>query len=129
MIDVDHFKAVNDTHGHSVGDQVLEHVARQLAAALRVSDDVGRWGGEEFLALLPEADADEALSAAERLRAQVQHSAFPGADGPIAVTVSVGVVAVPASALADARIDDLVRRADAALYRAKALGRNRVERQ
>lgn len=129
MIDVDHFKAVNDTHGHLVGDRVLEHVARQLAAALRVSDDVGRWGGEEFLALLPEADADEALSAAERLRAQVQHSPFPGADGPIAVTVSVGVVAVPASALHDARIDDLVRRADAALYRAKDLGRNRVERQ
>lgn len=127
MIDVDHFKVVNDTHGHVVGDQVLGHVAQQLAMGLRASDDVGRWGGEEFLALLPDADAAEAVAAADRLRANVQRAAFPGDRGPIAATVSVGVVAVTPEALADARIDDLIRQADVALYRAKAAGRNRVE--
>jgi diguanylate cyclase (GGDEF)-like protein len=127
MIDVDHFKAINDTHGHLTGDLVLEHVAKQLMAGLRVSDDVGRWGGEEFLALLPEADAHEAMAAADRLLTQVQQSAFPAAGGPIAVTVSIGVAAVAASAVAGARVDDLIRQADEALYRAKARGRNRAE--
>lgn len=127
MTDVDHFKAINDTHGHLVGDQVLEHVARQLMAGLRVSDDVGRWGGEEFLALLPEADEAEATAAAERLLIQVRESAFPGASGPIAVTVSIGVAAMAPSGVADTRIDDLIRQADEVLYRAKHRGRNRVE--
>lgn len=127
MIDVDHFKQVNDTHGHVVGDLVLRHVGRELLAALRASDDVGRWGGEEFLALLPDADAGEATAAGERLRARVQHAVFHSERGPVSVTVSVGVVAVTAHDLTDARVDALIQAADAALYRAKALGRNRVE--
>lgn len=127
MIDVDHFKAVNDTHGHVVGDLVLRHVSRELMTALRASDDVGRWGGEEFLALLSDADAVEATAAGERLRAHLQRSVFYSERGPLSVTVSVGVVSVTGEALANARVDALIQSADAALYRAKALGRNRVE--
>lgn len=128
LVDVDHFKSINDTYGHQLGDQVLRHVAQALAAGLRASDDVGRWGGEEFLAILPEADTGQAVAAAERLREIVQAAPFHAPGGPIPVTVSIGVAAVPPARLAEARIDDVIRVADAALYRAKALGRNRVER-
>jgi diguanylate cyclase (GGDEF)-like protein len=128
LVDVDHFKSINDTYGHQLGDQVLRHVAQALAAGLRASDDVGRWGGEEFLAILPEADTAQAVAAAERLREIVQAAPFHAPGGPIPVTVSIGVAAVPPARLAEARIDDVIRVADAALYRAKALGRNRVER-
>lgn len=127
LVDVDHFKAVNDTHGHHQGDRILAHAARCLASGVRASDDVGRWGGEEFLALLPDADATEATMAAERLRARVEASPFPGAAGPITVTVSVGVAAAAPAGVEAVQIDDLIRAADAALYRAKAQGRNRVE--
>lgn len=127
MIDVDHFKAVNDTHGHVVGDLVLRHVSRELITALRASDVVGRWGGEEFLVLLPGADLQEAAAAGERLRAHLQRAVFYSERGPLPVTVSVGVVAVTGGALADAQVDVLIQAADTGLYRAKALGRNRVE--
>ncbi len=130
MIDVDHFKAINDTYGHALGDQVLRHVAQVLTAAVRASDDVGRWGGEEFLVLLAEADAREAVAAADRLREQVERAAFQGDDltAPVTVTVSIGVVIVEADGIEAARLDDLIRLADAALYRAKARGRNQVVR-
>lgn len=126
LVDIDHFKRVNDTLGHLAGDEVLTEVARRLAAGVRAPDDVGRWGGEEFLLLLPEADEAAAVAVAERLRTGVQ-AAVETAAGAVSVTVSIGVAAVAAPELGAARLDVLVREADAALYRAKAAGRNRVD--
>jgi diguanylate cyclase (GGDEF)-like protein len=126
MIDVDHFKAINDTYGHAAGDQVLGHVARVLSGAVRASDEVGRWGGEEFLVLLPDADAGEAAVAAERLREQIAVTEFHADARPIAVTVSIGVAILDGPRLGTTGLDVLIRVADAALYHAKAQGRNRV---
>jgi two-component system, cell cycle response regulator len=117
MVDLDGFKAVNDTHGHEAGDEVLIAAAEALQRALRAEDVLGRLGGEEFLALLPDTDADAAARTSERLRAAVA-----AAGGPVAVTASVGW-----AVLEDAEEPDaVVRRADSALYAAKAAGRNRV---
>lgn len=122
LIDVDRFKAVNDAYGHAVGDRVLVAVAEALAAAVRISDDVARWGGEEFLVLLPDADNSSACRACERLRAAIEEIAVWDDDSPIRVTVSVGV----ASADVPVPFEDLMRRADYALYAAKEEGRNRI---
>jgi diguanylate cyclase (GGDEF)-like protein len=120
MCDVDHFKRVNDEHGHGVGDSVLCGLADVLAGVLRAHDSVVRYGGEEFLLLLPEVDLLTASRIAERARATVAASAL----GPqVRVTVSLGV----AERRAGESRDDLIRRADAALYAAKRAGRNRVE--
>jgi len=117
MIDVDHFKAINDTHGHDVGDEVLRRVAATITSSFRVSDLVCRWGGEEFLVYLSDAEPDIARRMAERLRARIAATAFPGGIG---VTVSQGV-----STLSEADgFEDLVRRADANLYEAKRSGRD-----
>ncbi|MHB8764036.1 MAG: diguanylate cyclase [Deferrisomatales bacterium] len=123
MADVDRFKAVNDTHGHEVGDLVLRSLAESLLANLRVYDSCARWGGEEFLVLLPETGLDAALAVAEKMRAQLADPA-PGRERPAPLaTVSIGVaVHRPGEPLVA-----LLRRADAALYEAKRLGRNRVE--
>jgi diguanylate cyclase (GGDEF)-like protein len=128
MADIDHFKAVNDTHGHAAGDQALQRLARLLEASLRASDEVGRWGGEEFLILLPETDEAEALRVAERLRAAVEAEPFV-VEGEVAlkVTISIGVAALDAPAQTALVLDALIRMADDALYRAKDAGRNRVE--
>lgn len=127
MVDIDHFKAVNDTHGHAAGDQVLAHLAERLTAGVRASDDVGRWGGEEFLILLPDSDRDAALVAAERLRASVE-SAPIRIEGNVqlGVTVSLGVAVIDEPAASVLVLEGLIRLADDALYRAKAAGRNRV---
>jgi two-component system cell cycle response regulator len=117
MVDIDAFKAVNDRHGHEVGDRVLVAIGEALQRALRAEDVLGRLGGEEFVALLPDTGAEAAARTAERLRAAVA-----GADGPARVTASVGW-AVLRHAEAP---DDLVRRADEALYAAKQEGRDRV---
>ncbi|MBI5440598.1 MAG: GGDEF domain-containing protein [Deltaproteobacteria bacterium] len=120
MIDVDHFKAVNDVHGHEVGDLVLQALGASLAESIRVYDSCGRWGGEEFLVLLPETDRDAAVAVAEKIRSE----AARGVPAPCStLTVSVGV-AVHA---ADEPLRSLLRRADEAMYEAKHLGRNRVE--
>ncbi|MCK6490827.1 MAG: GGDEF domain-containing protein, partial [Planctomycetes bacterium] len=119
MIDIDHFKRVNDGHGHAAGDQVLAAVGGLLVRLLRAGDLVCRWGGEEFLAVLPETSPAGAQLAAERIRAAVAALS----DLPVAVTVSVGA----ASCLHDEDPLALVERADQALYRAKAGGRNRVD--
>ena len=120
MIDVDHFKSINDGLGHAGGDAVLREVAERLRHRVRLEDVVGRWGGEEFLVLSAIADADAAAVLAERLRAAIADEPFEieGA-GTIRVTVSIGCAAGAGDAEA------LVREADAALYEAKALGRNR----
>jgi two-component system cell cycle response regulator len=117
MVDVDGFKAVNDRYGHEAGDKVLVATAEALQRALRAEDVLGRLGGEEFLALLPDTNDAAAARAAERLRAAVSN-----AGGPMRVTASVGwAVLLPGEAP-----DDLVRRADDALYAAKQDGRDRV---
>ena len=121
MIDIDHFKHVNDTHGHPVGDEVLQHAARLIRGGLRQHDRAGRLGGEEFAVLLDDVDADTALTLAERLRRSVEAAPAATAAGAVSLTISLGLALVsggdPARVLGDA---------DAALYRAKRGGRNRV---
>jgi two-component system, cell cycle response regulator len=112
IVDVDHFKTVNDTRGHAEGDRVLVAVALALRARLRAEDQLGRLGGEEFLALLPDTDAGAAEAAAEKLRTSV---------GEVGVTVSIGWAAWEGETP-----EELLRRADEALYAAKAGGRDRV---
>jgi diguanylate cyclase (GGDEF)-like protein len=122
MCDLDHFKSINDQFGHARGDAVLVAAGRALATSVRASDFVGRYGGEEFLVLLPETDAAAARVIAEKVRAAVA-----GARGPALerqVTMSIGLAEFPRHAL-DA--DSLQRAADQALYAAKENGRNRVE--
>jgi diguanylate cyclase (GGDEF)-like protein len=127
MVDIDLFKAVNDTCGHATGDQVLIEVARRLTASVRASDDVGRWGGEEFLVLMPGADRAEAAAAGERLRAAVADTPFTMAgDAGGKVTISIGITAVNAAGVPSCELDALVQQADDALYQAKAAGRNAV---
>lgn len=122
-IDIDEFKRVNDAHGHPAGDRVLREVARACADALRDGDQLGRIGGEEFLAVLPRTLLDHALEVAERLRRRVEALDFPGLPYPLRVSISIGVAeALPH----DREISSMIDRADAALYRAKAMGRNRV---
>lgn len=123
LIDVDHFKAVNDSHGHAAGDEVLRILATKMASSLRGDDMVGRWGGEEFLALLPNTAPDAAVAVAERLRCTVSGGSIKLADGRVIVaTVSIGC----ASTTTGAPADELLAIADLALYSAKRLGRNRV---
>ena len=119
LVDIDHFKSVNDTHGHQAGDEVLRAVTLTLRQELREGDVLGRWGGEEFLALLPATGLEGALVAAERLRRAVSLRTFPYAGS---VTVSIGV----ASARPGDHLERTVARADAGMYRAKRAGRNRV---
>jgi two-component system cell cycle response regulator len=126
MIDLDHFKSVNDTYGHLVGDDVLRDVAQLLHDTIRTSDIVARYGGEEFLVLLPETDDEGAESFAERIRAAVEGHEFASVSltMPLRLTASVGVAVFPAARIES--VEDLFSRADAALYRAKADGRNCV---
>jgi diguanylate cyclase (GGDEF)-like protein len=124
MIDVDHFKAVNDNHGHDAGDEVLAEIARRLRAAIRVGDLLVRYGGEEFLTVLPSADAGRAWEVGERMRARVSERPIIVADAAIVMRISVGVAQLRDGSETGAA---LIRRADAALYGAKARGRNRVE--
>lgn len=124
MIDADHFKRVNDTHGHLAGDAVLVELAGRIRRALRDYDAVGRYGGEEFVAVLAQCDIDAARSLGERIRAIVANEPFLTGAGPLPVTVSVGIAACAAGR---DDFDTLVGAADKALYRAKQAGRNRVE--
>jgi diguanylate cyclase (GGDEF)-like protein len=122
LIDGDHFKAVNDRHGHQVGDQTLIALAARLTDRLRAEDVVGRWGGEEFLVILPDVELRGAETVAEALRAHVAGAPLETSAGPIPLTISIGW----AFKSADDTGDDLLRRADAALYEAKVGGRDRV---
>ena len=126
MIDLDHFKRVNDTYGHLVGDDVLRDVGQLLGDTIRTSDIVARYGGEEFLVLLPETDDAGAESFAERIREAIDRHPFASESvpEPLRLTASVGVAVYPAARIES--VEDLFARADAALYRAKADGRNRV---
>ena len=123
FFDVDHFKSVNDTFGHEVGDLVLKAVANGLQATLGPEDDLGRYGGEEFVVVLKGADRELAMGAGERYRAAIERLVIPEIGRHI--TASVGVALFEADA-PDATVDVLIARADAALYQAKRTGRNRV---
>jgi diguanylate cyclase (GGDEF)-like protein len=129
-IDVDHFKQVNDSHGHQAGDDVLREVAARIKAELRMSDALGRFGGEEFVALLIDADLESASLVAQRIRASVAGQSFLLGDGQgLEVTVSVGVAAldgVDREQAVEEVAHELVARADQALYQAKENGRNQV---
>lgn len=123
MLDLDHFKRINDAHGHARGDLVLQQTTRAMQSALRAGDLVGRFGGEEFVVLLPGADLEQAMGAAERCRAAVQEMKIPNAPY-LEVTASVGVAAFPEHGEA---LDALLKASDTAMYKAKANGRNRIE--
>lgn len=122
LCDIDHFKAVNDTYGHPVGDVVLKGVARTLLGEARETDVVARYGGEEFAVVMPETDAAGALVIAERIRKRVKELAFRTERGPLSVTLSLGIASFPDDAAEKA---ELVERADACLYHAKRNGRDR----
>jgi len=124
IIDVDHFKSINDRLGHEAGDGALRHVAQVLASNARTANMVGRIGGEEFVVLLEGSSIEQAEVAAERLRAAVEHAPFLFNDQTITLTISVGLSAMLPS---DTDFSAILRRADNAMYQAKAKGRNRVE--
>jgi len=126
MVDLDHFKAINDSYGHVVGDEVLRGVSRVLQREARAVDVVARFGGEEFVVVLPETGEDGAVALAERIRARVEETppVTGGEYGWLRVTVSIGVATVPSPRVNSP--EELIAVADEALYRAKAQGRNRV---
>jgi len=122
FIDVDKFKIINDVYGHDVGDRTLKMVAATMSNSLRVSDFLGRWGGDEFLAIVLNVTADELFAIGNKLRALVEHSAVSTGRGFERVTVSVGATV----AEADDTMDTLLKRADSIMYRSKASGGNLV---
>jgi len=126
MVDLDHFKLINDSYGHVVGDEVLRGVSRVLQREARAVDVVARFGGEEFLVVLPETGEEGAVALAERIRARVEETppVTGGEYGWLRVTVSIGVATVPSPRVNSP--EELIAVADEALYRAKAQGRNRV---
>jgi diguanylate cyclase (GGDEF)-like protein len=124
MLDLDHFKRVNDKHGHAAGDEVLRHFTVLVQRHLRTTDLLGRLGGEEFGVLLTETPHAGAREFAERLRRHVEAEPAATGHGSIPVTVSIGLTVLTGS---DAAPDDVLARADEALYEAKSKGRNRVE--
>lgn len=122
MLDIDHFKEVNDRYGHASGDDVIREVARRVASVLGSGDTLGRYGGEEF-ALVVKAPLNQAADLAGRLRSVIAETPIATAAGPIAVTASVGVAEL---AERDVDLGRLLQRTDAALYEAKRAGRDRV---
>lgn len=125
MVDLDHFKAINDTHGHPAGDAVLQDVARRMKSSLRDYDTVGRYGGEEFLIVIPTSDIPGTLAIAERIREVIASKPVTTLKSNVPVTASIGIAVSQASNPLDAEM--LLHLADEALYRAKDLGRNRAE--
>ena len=126
MIDIDKFKRVNDTYGHTIGDEVIIALARVLKYNSRESDIVSRWGGEEFVILLPQTDLNGGMAIAQKLRKNVESlSVDAGDDKKLSFTISLGVASVDIEKFPD--IEDVINNADKALYIAKESGRNKVE--
>jgi diguanylate cyclase (GGDEF)-like protein len=123
MVDIDHFKTINDTYGHVVGDEILRQVSARLKDSLRAHDVIGRYGGEEFLATLPHTDLDEAKEVADRMRRAIRAASFDVGGAAVKVTVSAGVAR---SENGEDEMLPALRRADSNLYRAKSEGRDRV---
>ena len=121
FFDIDHFKKVNDTYGHDVGDIVLKKVAEAINQNVRVGDTVARWGGEEMIASLLGADLNDAKSKAEDIRKKIEELSFNEAPD-LKVTISIGVVSSEISSI----FEDLIKKADSALYQSKNSGRNKV---
>ena len=124
MLDVDHFKQFNDTYGHLAGDAVLKTIAARMKECLREYDYIGRYGGEEFLVVLGDADYETAVKTAERLKLAVSDETVAFNDKPLAVTVSAGVAVAENSA--ELTLDRIIMVADQELYKAKSNGRNGV---
>ena len=122
LADLDRFKAINDTHGHLAGDHVLREAAERLSGAVRASDYVGRYGGEEFLLILPACPASRALTLTDRILERFRDTPFAMAAGNLSVSISLGVAMAVAGARASAA--DLIREADEAMYQAKRAGGN-----
>jgi diguanylate cyclase (GGDEF)-like protein len=122
LLDLDHFKALNDTYGHLAGDQVLIGFARDLESCLRHSDIVCRWGGEEFIVLLKDTDGETGLMIAEKIRRHVEQQRYTYNDSSLHLTVSIGLTTLQT----DDTLHALLSRADHAMYRAKQSGRNRT---
>jgi diguanylate cyclase (GGDEF)-like protein len=128
MLDIDHFKRINDTWGHSAGDQVLQGIGKLLRECCRVYDVPGRYGGEEFCIVLPETKMGNTTVVAERIRHRLEATELPCGETSIAVTASIGIAGMDAPDAGDALSPaGLIERADRALYTAKNRGRNRVE--
>jgi two-component system cell cycle response regulator len=125
MLDIDHFKKINDTYGHLAGDAVIKGLAEIIARTVRGGDLVGRYGGEEFAVILPRASAEEAFALCERLRQNVAEAVFSGPGQPLRITISLGVCTRQPED--ECGPTELIRMADSALYQAKRNGRNRVE--
>jgi diguanylate cyclase (GGDEF)-like protein len=123
MLDVDHFKAINDRYGHAAGDYALKQLVLILQAEIRDKDLLGRLGGEEFAIVLPVRSPDEATAVAERLRMRVAEGRLAFGNYHFAMTISIGVAV---RQITDSKIDEVIANADAALYQAKAAGRNQV---
>jgi len=124
MIDVDRFKSINDRYGHAVGDEVLRLLANHLRSNLRAADILGRYGGEEFVVLMPETDLETARETARRLLAQTHQLTLDTRLGAVGFTISIGVAALQPGS--DLSVDHLVDRADQAMYAAKQAGRDQV---
>ncbi len=122
LLDLDHFKAVNDTHGHEVGNLALRHVANILTSEVRTTDIVCRYGGEEFAMIFPETHLNLAVKVAERIRREIQNNPVPLDDGEIGLTASMGASVYMKTSVLD--IDDFVDSVDKYLYEAKQAGRN-----
>jgi diguanylate cyclase (GGDEF)-like protein len=127
MIDIDHFKKINDSQGHLIGDVVLMEVAKRLSAAVRGYDAVGRYGGEEFLVVLPGCGPADLVTSAERLRNSIAECPVDTSAGLVPVTLSLGILSLLPGKRQSLDYEAMLRAADQALYRAKANGRNRVE--
>jgi diguanylate cyclase (GGDEF)-like protein len=122
LIDIDHFKQLNDTHGHLAGDMVLREVSRMLREGVRETDTVARYGGEEFAIVMPDTHVDGAVFRAERLRKNAEAMKFPGQGPSFRITISIGI-----AAYSSGTPHNLIASADQALYEAKRSGRNRVK--
>ncbi|HMU65801.1 MAG TPA: GGDEF domain-containing protein [Cellvibrionaceae bacterium] len=122
LLDVDHFKAVNDQQGHDAGDRVLKEVALLVAHNIRLTDVFGRWGGEEFILICPQMPAERLIALAEKLRIAISEYRFEADRRPLHLSMSIGATL----ARANESIDTVLKRADLALYEAKNSGRNKV---
>jgi diguanylate cyclase (GGDEF)-like protein len=123
MLDLDHFKLINDNYGHPVGDQVLQEIATRCKNSVRAVDLIGRYGGEELIIFLPETDRETAFQVAERLRISIDSAPIKVSNGELQVTISIGLAAKDPYTT---DLETLIARADQAMYIAKHKGRNRV---